>query len=1452
MIRTPRILRRRTSPRTPEVEYLEVRQMLTGEVTRLTFEPVAQIAHHESGNVTSLSPDGDTIGYRDFGGNWQLFDLDTGTTQQGPLAGRQLFFHENQPVEIVRTGGFFVLRRFEDQQILVTLPEIEVPGAIWFDWRIMPSANNNLTDWVWFEQIDSTLNNWSVVRANLQTGSVEVARVSDLTGELNPVRASFRHHDAFWDGDRAYIIHNARGPGFDTSDWVNEFWEVTTDGVSISHAGWSHPTINQGDWAYNFWNAQDNQFEVRFSGSRPTIVFPGWGPNGNPAEREAANHHFLLDGYLVSSVEEQMDDGFLHQVGVQVYDPNNVPIAFWEVTHQAGPVPFAAALARPFLGYTDVGLTAFWHSDADNVAGAVDLYAASVFDEGTLGPYSATDPGGGDNGGGDNGGGDGGDNGGGEDGGGDTGSGDPPAPEDVFVLEGESASQVGNLNVPDPANAPLVASVGTIENNLDGTWTWTLEGPLFLEDSQTVYITIPGSTGSVTTFELVVANAGPTVDFGQPPIVSVGATLNRTLFASDLGFETLEATINYGDGSPEEVVLADPVTGAFEISHAYQQTGNYPLSIRLDDGRGGISNQSTIVRVTPPEIDIEVTQSASTNLAFSGTGDMPVLTITATNVGLLDATGVVIEDTLTLPNGVTIDSVDPGPGSWADPFWTIGDLATGDSASLSVTLAIDGTATSEVDGISSVANFSTANETEVNPDNDTAAASITIVDNGIDVGLAVQESSAIVEPGTGPGNHTYTLTATNHGNSLATAVIIENTLNLPPGVAIESIDSNTPLIGGISNWWVGNLAPGASEVLSVTLTVDETAQPADDAISLESAIAFVAEADLIPENDQVLETTSIAVPVDIELMQTQSSNAVIAQVDGGELVYTITARNLRSEDATEIQIEEVLSLPPGVEVQSVEPSAGTWNDPLWELDSIPGESSETLKVTLSASPDAPIGMDLIISTATVLSVKEPDANTDNDFVSSIASIVAPTVDIAIDQTATTIATGIEGADQLVFQIHATNNGPATASEISIKEEIDAPPGVTVDTVIATSGRWDSTHWTIDRLPVGQSETLTLILSTVGATPGEVTSVANLDSVQETDLDDSNDSSEESSTIAVVEQGVDIVIAQTQSATNVEPGASVVYTITATNDGTLPASDLVIQNLTELPAGVTIGESDTSAGDYVGTVWLLDALPAGASETLTLNLVVGATTTPGSDVISNTAQVLFMQESDMDPSNNTSMQSTSVTGTVGSEQSEFELHISRKSWETESWQLSAPGEGGNRVLPWLSLDTLKVNYDSQTTGAPLLSLDKVDSDESVTVEMFAWDGLVAEFDFEPLTIGHYRASVGDKTYEFSVLPADSNANSVVDLIDFSVLSFTFGQTSTDEPLLADYNGDGVVNLVDFSILSFTFGTELPPLPPPVIQPTSAEIHAATVLAYTQSVDQVFASDDEEELVTSPRL
>ena len=68
--------------------------------------------------------------------------------------------------------------------------------------------------------------------------------------------------------------------------------------------------------------------------------------------------------------------------------------------------------------------------------------------------------------------------------------------------------------------------------------------------------------------------------------------------------------------------------------------------------------------------------------------------MTVTNTGPSNASGVVLAETLTLPAGVTLSSITPsGATGFADPDWTVGDLAVGDSETLTIVLTVaDGTA----------------------------------------------------------------------------------------------------------------------------------------------------------------------------------------------------------------------------------------------------------------------------------------------------------------------------------------------------------------------------------------------------------------------------------------------------------------------------------------------------------------------------------------------------------------------------------------------------------------------------------------------------------------------------------------------------------------------------------------------------------------------------------------
>lgn len=202
------------------------------------------------------------------------------------------------------------------------------------------------------------------------------------------------------------------------------------------------------------------------------------------------------------------------------------------------------------------------------------------------------------------------------------------------------------------------------------------------------------------------------------------------------------------------------------------------------------------------------------------------------NLGPSEASGVSISDALasSLPAGVTFVS---GSGSGTTTYnstsgvWTIGDLATGDSETLTITLTVGGAAANNI-AIPNTATVLSVNETETSLLNNSGQASATTV-RDVDVIITKTANTSTVIAGSGTGNLTYTITASNTGPSDASGVTVTDVgifaATSLPGISVVSAtpsgSSTFDLSSGL--WTIGNLASGATQTLIVTLTVGAVA-----------------------------------------------------------------------------------------------------------------------------------------------------------------------------------------------------------------------------------------------------------------------------------------------------------------------------------------------------------------------------------------------------------------------------------------------------------------------------------------------------------------------------------------------------------------------------------------------------------------------------------------------------
>lgn len=131
--------------------------------------------------------------------------------------------------------------------------------------------------------------------------------------------------------------------------------------------------------------------------------------------------------------------------------------------------------------------------------------------------------------------------------------------------------------------------------------------------------------------------------------------------------------ITYLSGAPEGYVYHDVLPEALQVNAAANK-GVFKMRFILE---GGITMPPAGVGA-----DLAVTLSASSLTPLSATN--VIYTITVTNYGPLDATGVKV----TFPRGVLTYVSDTGAGAYnsATGLWTIGNLTSGSTVSITVTL----------------------------------------------------------------------------------------------------------------------------------------------------------------------------------------------------------------------------------------------------------------------------------------------------------------------------------------------------------------------------------------------------------------------------------------------------------------------------------------------------------------------------------------------------------------------------------------------------------------------------------------------------------------------------------------------------------------------------------------------------------------------------------------------
>ena len=375
--------------------------------------------------------------------------------------------------------------------------------------------------------------------------------------------------------------------------------------------------------------------------------------------------------------------------------------------------------------------------------------------------------------------------------------------------------------------------------------------------------------------------------------------------------------------------------------------------------------------------------------------------------------------------------------------------------------------------------------------------------------------------------------------------------------------------------------------------------------------------DIDPNNDGDPDDPTIVVinPIsDLELTKVVTDGNYTPSV-GDEISFDITVSNNGPSVATGVIVHDML--PSGftyvdhaVSSGIYDPVTGDWND----LDEIPVGTSVTLNITVLVNAAGGY-----TNVAEVMFANESDNDSphgngvlaEDDMDDAVVNPISVIADLSLVKTISDGNTVPYVGDEMTFDIQVINDGPQTATGVSVMELLES--GYTYINHSASSGNYNylTGLWSnLDDIPAGTSQVLTI---TVLVNPtGDYTNTAE---VLTSDQDDSDSTpgngdltEDDMDTIINITpiQVIDLEVVKTAS--DLEPEMTTIeteitFTIEVTNKGPNDATEVVVTDL--LPNGFEYLSATTSEGVYdeVTGLWTIGTIENGDTETLTVTVNV---------------------------------------------------------------------------------------------------------------------------------------------------------------------------------------------------------------------------------------------------------
>ncbi|MBL8995684.1 MAG: DUF11 domain-containing protein, partial [Gemmatimonadetes bacterium] len=721
--------------------------------------------------------------------------------------------------------------------------------------------------------------------------------------------------------------------------------------------------------------------------------------------------------------------------------------------------------------------------------------------------------------------------------------------------------------------------------------------------------------GGTVTYVIVVSNAGPSAVTGATvsdvfPAQLTGVTWTCAASAGSAcpasGAGNIAATVDLLAGGTATFIASATVTGTGTLSNTATITA--PVGINDPAGNNSATDNNTVIT---PTADLSITKTDGVSAVNQG--GTVTYTIVASNAGPSAVTGATVADIFPAQlTGVTwtcaASAGSACPASGSGNINATVDLLSGGSVTFTATGTATGTGT-----LSNTATVTAPAGVNDPAGNNSATDNNTVITPTADLSITKTDGVTAVVAG---GTLTYTIVVSNAGPSAVVGATVTDVFPAQvTGVTwtcAASGGSACPASGAGNIAATVDLLAGGTATFTATGTVTGTGTISNTA----TVTAPAGINDPAGNNSATDNNTVITAAADLAITKTDGVTSVN---QGGTLTYTIVATNAGPSDVVGATVADVLP---------AQLSGATWtcaavggaactasgSGDINATVDLPAGGTATFTVTATVT-----GTGTLSNTATITApvgvVDAPGNNsaTDNN------TVITPSADLSI--TKTDGVTSVLQGGTVTYTIVASNAGPSAVTGATVTDVFPAQLTGATWTCAASAGSAcpaagaGNINATVDLLSGG---TATFTATATASGSGTISNTATIAAPVGVNDAPGNNSATDNNT--VITPTADLSITKTDGVTTVSQGATLTYTIVASNAGPSAVT------------GATV--SDPFPAQLTGVTWTCaasagSACPASGSGNIsaTVDLLSGGTATftatataSGNGLVTNTATI----------------------------------------------------------------------------------------------------------------------------------------------------------------------------------------------------------------------------------------